>query len=62
MEIREERFQQYKFNVVEYYLYIEDKKIGYIGVNLSSKEHFITVSNVIKKYQNKGREMFKGAS
>lgn len=54
LKIVKEFFSGKNHNIVEYHLYLIDKKIGYIGIDLNSKYHYVSVSNLEKKYRNKG--------
>lgn len=49
VEIKHEIF--IKDKITEYYLYIENKNVGCVGIN---KNNYITVSNINKKYRGRG--------
>jgi len=43
-----------KLTSVEYSLYINGIKSGYISVNVSTHRNYVTVSHVMKKYRGRG--------
>jgi len=43
-----------KLTTVEYSLYINGMKSGYIGIDVSTNKHYVTVSHITKKYRGRG--------
>lgn len=43
-----------KLTSVEYNLYINGIKSGYIGIDVSTNKNYVTVSHVMRKYRGRG--------
>ena len=52
--ITEKFYTEDKLTSVEYSLYLNGIKSGYISVDVSSHKNYITVSHVMKKYRGRG--------
>lgn len=55
IDIKTENFHDNdKLIAVEYCLYINGKREGYIGVDVNTKQNYITVSQINSKYRGRG--------
>ena len=55
IDIKTEKFYEgNKLTTVEYCLYINGKREGYIGIDLASKMNYVTVSQINSKYRGRG--------
>lgn len=50
----EKFYTQDKLTAVEYSLYINGVKSGYIGIDVSNNKNYVTVSHIMKKYRGRG--------
>ncbi len=55
IDIKTENFYEgNKLVTVEYCLYINDKREGYIGIDVTHHQNYVTVSQVNSRYRNRG--------
>jgi|AACY02.1.fsa_nt_gi GNAT superfamily N-acetyltransferase len=55
VDIKTEEFHQDdKLVAVEYCLYINGKREGYIGIDVTNKKNYVTVSQVNSRYRGRG--------
>lgn len=54
VEIIKEKYDGQHANTIEYNLFIDGKKVGYLSIEHKNKTYIVLVANVQKKYCNRG--------
>lgn len=54
VEIIKEKYDEPRLNTIEYNLFIDGKKVGYLSIEHKNKTYVVLVANVQRKYRNRG--------